>query len=1561
MPDYTTKYVFEFEVSAEKALQEIERLRSSMNEAVGNVSKTVSSTLRGGTTATRQSQQAVQQQGLWIDTFSKQMQDLEVKYFGLRRLSYGLQSTGRDLTQAGSTIIKSMLSAGEGYTQLSATSTKAAIAMEMPIKIQKQMEQSVQDLSETLGNFSAQDLMEGLRIWGMGTGRTVTSTSELNKVLSSTVDISRLAAMNGEDLGTTMDYVGGVMHQFGLEETSVNKISRTLHYQSAKSFASVTDLGEAFKYVGPIAAEAGDSFDELAVVFGNAANAGIKGTTAGRALRQIYLSLLRPTKQVSEQMNELFNVNKLAGESWKDIIFPNGGFVGLYDFIDKVTTATQGMTDAEKEQRLAVLATANELPLLLNMIDLQSKGREKGINYYQAAYKEQSGIIDNEVLLYKKLQEEMTGVPYTIQNATSLWTASIQKWESSDAAAANNLQNRWQNAVDDIGRVIFTEGIGYVEQYTDAFRTLANIIERFPTLTHLGVDVSAVSVAMGGLVTSAGQFLQLLTNILIASQLVKTVDWAKGLTTALASVGITAKGVGLGALAILVTLLVKDVIIDPVVKKQLASLTKTKLEEAPTMTKEELESQIAYYKFRMQAPDLYESGQAEVDTYEEIVRLLQEQLDLRYKISDAEAVLRKEMATSDITLKAKQDIRAIQTEMKTSQLGIQAMGGWSDETFKALQDTYGDVLDAYDDYLKKREETEASYQLQTKRNEEQFQIDLQQFDEDRLEQRGELWRQYNTSVEDTYRQMYRQIELLERQHQQNMADIIEEGQVDRERLIISQAERLADYQTSYALSVSDAYEQNAYSEAQAAEEYTYRKQELIKDYEEWLAEQNKTEEEDEEDKNKRLANLYKDYLKDIKRAREDHLERMWELVARRDARGMLNELKDYNKYLQRRKEDYEDSKNDVLEAGKKEAEQRKRNLEKELADLAEAERRRKELADRAFQRQLFLMERQNQRKLADLAKQNEKELKELQQRIDDALKKEKKGYERSLETLKEEFDYRLKELQREHEAELKLYDYQTYQMKVKLNKRHLELMELYEKHHQEDMALFDENSKAEIRAQLESLELTPEQLQDVFARRGIRLMAAFDKELDWVKQYYGDRLAAIMAEVLGTVSSQTSSLVTTGAGIAGAGASNVGSTSVAKTTTTGTKVSASTGSTTTSTSKTVTSGAGIAGAGASNVGSTSVAKTTTTAVPGRTVKLVPKVPTHITGGSTAFVDALLGYAQAIEKQYGIPALAMLSIAANDTGWGKYCNNYNLFGVKGYGPAGGFSTSSNEEIAGVMSPQVSTFRAYNNWGEAFADFAGNVMQQSNFKSALGYSNVRSFTQALKNGGYATDSRWVDKIVTISSTIQNIINTLKNRASGGWVTHGIYQLGERGPEYVLSNDELKRLGLLKEGQTTAPLEKDLFSLVRGLNPPGGEGGLTTAGVIAATAPWEKGTWGADAAMTLFRVSQREKIAANAVSTENTGFPITSLVHALNPPEKNGWRDWNITELVQAINSYSKPSVPLPMALQLTRRNQSATVIVQQSNWHFDGTFTEADRRWFKRASKDAAYTAISEVLK
>lgn len=156
----------------------------------------------------------------------------------------------------------------------------------------KKLEEKAKEMGATT-KFSASQSAEALKYMAMAGWDT-------QKMLDGLPGVMNLAAASGEELGTVSDIVTDAMTAFGLEASEAGRFADILANASSRSNTNVGLLGESFKYVAPLAGAMGYSAEDVATALGLMANAGIKGSQSGTALRTSLARLAKPTKDVDD-------------------------------------------------------------------------------------------------------------------------------------------------------------------------------------------------------------------------------------------------------------------------------------------------------------------------------------------------------------------------------------------------------------------------------------------------------------------------------------------------------------------------------------------------------------------------------------------------------------------------------------------------------------------------------------------------------------------------------------------------------------------------------------------------------------------------------------------------------------------------------------------------------------------------------------------------------------------------------------------------------------------------------------------------------------------------------------------------------------------------------------------------------------------------------------------------------------------------------------------------------------------------------------------------------------
>lgn len=155
----------------------------------------------------------------------------------------------------------------------------------------------------------------------------------------------------------------------------------------------------------------------------------------------------------------------------------------------------------------------------------------------------------------------------------------------------------------------------------------------------------------------------------------------------------------------------------------------------------------------------------------------------------------------------------------------------------------------------------------------------------------------------------------------------------------------------------------------------------------------------------------------------------------------------------------------------------------------------------------------------------------------------------------------------------------------------------------------------------------------------------------------------------------------------------------------------------------------------------------------------PRVRTAQAAHVRAFEDKLRAHAEDASRSTGIPAKFMLGQAALESGWGKReivaadgTNSHNVFAIKANTSWKGktVETATTEYVNGVPERKIERFRAYDNYGDAFRDYAKLLQNNPRYQNVLANSqDAQSFAQGLQRAGYATDPQYAAKLSRIIS--------------------------------------------------------------------------------------------------------------------------------------------------------------------------------------------------------------------
>lgn len=270
-----------------------------------------------------------------------------------------LQSAGKSMTSAGSTLTKTVttpvLGLGTAAVKVtsdfeSAMSKVSAISGATGGDLDA-LNKKAQEMGAKT-KFSATESAEAFTYMAMAGWKTEDMLNGIDGIMS-------LAAADGLDLATTSDIVTDALTAFGLSASDSGHFADVLAKASSNANTNVSMLGESFKYAAPVAGALGYSAEDTAIALGLMANAGIKGSQGGTALRGSLTRLIKPTDDAAALM-EQYGLSMTNAD---------GSMKSLGEVMNMLRDKLGGLTEAEQAQVAAQIFGQEAMSGMLAIIN----------------------------------------------------------------------------------------------------------------------------------------------------------------------------------------------------------------------------------------------------------------------------------------------------------------------------------------------------------------------------------------------------------------------------------------------------------------------------------------------------------------------------------------------------------------------------------------------------------------------------------------------------------------------------------------------------------------------------------------------------------------------------------------------------------------------------------------------------------------------------------------------------------------------------------------------------------------------------------------------------------------------------------------------------------------------------------------------------------------------------------------------------------------------------------------------------------------------------------------
>lgn len=443
---------------------------------------------------------------------------------------------GKGLTTVGNQI------AGVGKTLTTGLTVPIGIAAASAVKFGADFDKGMSNVAAVSGATTEElgKMREAAISWGEKTVYTATEASDAlyymglagwgtNESIAGLGPVLNLAAAGDLELGRTSDIVTDAMTSMKLAAGELNKdgIENTIHFTNSLAAAmsnsntDVDQMGEAFKYVAPLAGALGYDINDLSLALGLMANVGVKGTQAGTGLRQALKNLIAPTDKAQDYMDKfgvsLYDDTGKAKDMRTFMEELRGTFgdlsVDIYDSNGELKSAEQIMeeyghslptTQQEKLNAIVEIFGTRALPGILGIIE---QGDDKFTDLADAIDGSDAAFVkyNGDIMPMKEALEKFGDSVYDTTKGFEILGAA----EGMSQIQMDNLQGDWIRFTSALG----TSKIMISDLVKDSLRgfvqKLTQLVQWFNSLDdaqkkHI-LKIAAIIAAIGPLLIVFGK------------------------------------------------------------------------------------------------------------------------------------------------------------------------------------------------------------------------------------------------------------------------------------------------------------------------------------------------------------------------------------------------------------------------------------------------------------------------------------------------------------------------------------------------------------------------------------------------------------------------------------------------------------------------------------------------------------------------------------------------------------------------------------------------------------------------------------------------------------------------------------------------------------------------------------------------------------------------------------------------------------------------------------------------------------------------------------------------
>ncbi len=302
------------------------------------------------------------------------------------------------------------------------------------------------------------------------------------QMLNGIAGIMNLAGASGENLARVSDIVTDALSAFALPAEKSAHFADVLAAATSKSNTNVAMMGETFKYVAPIAGALKYSIEDTSLAIGLMANAGIKGSEAGTALRSTFTRLVKPPSDAAKALDALGIKASNA----------DGTIKPLRQTLMELRGKFKGLTDEQKTQSAASIAGQEAMSGFLALMN------ESDENFYKLANAVDTA--DGKALEMNRLKNDnLAGDIKALESAWESLQLTIMEGKGKDGGPASGLRG-FVNALKDDVELLqksLEKGLDISSIGNIALNIVSQLYEKFKALDGIGSILAGGALAVG--------------------------------------------------------------------------------------------------------------------------------------------------------------------------------------------------------------------------------------------------------------------------------------------------------------------------------------------------------------------------------------------------------------------------------------------------------------------------------------------------------------------------------------------------------------------------------------------------------------------------------------------------------------------------------------------------------------------------------------------------------------------------------------------------------------------------------------------------------------------------------------------------------------------------------------------------------------------------------------------------------------------------------------------------------------------------------------------------------